>query len=522
MAFARSVAFPDAANAGGRTWQRTSQFEPEVCVGSPPNNCARFSPLFHDTVSTMTCIRIALVLTGFALLSGFPVRAASADVLALDDFKAQVCRGEMVAVACRGQVDDLDQKLNAAFREASRVASNKAKLRSQQRRWLTETRDRTSDLSEAKAAHMTRILELQEIAIRAIGRRELPMEEAEQLEICKGIAGSASRGELAAMLLQAREMPDAVLTTAEEAKAGELLSMQREVFKYFTLPIRRGQPFQYADVFTGGTCFSSKIFRAASPLEDPVRAWPSEEIDASEAGDVILWATWGGGESILMFGGRYFFVAGGSSDTTIVTWVTPVGTRRPICSLEVERIERSVIFVRDDASLCAAAARDELPPVSWRRKPYDAMKWTDAERVLLRERGLLTDGLPGVELSTADINNDNVPDTLGRAEYGSGAGCGSSLSRLMLLTDDGEHLKTGATNDVLVDLGTYNAKPVEVVSYRSRTYVRAELQETPALFQVTPEAVETECLFHDQPITRVRTLYPLDGVVRDPAGPPRP
>ena len=95
-------------------------------------------------------------------------------------------------------------------------------------------------------------------------------------------------------------------------------------------------------------------------------------------------------------------------------------------------------------------------------------------------------------------------------------------SRLMLLTDDGEHVKTGATNDVLVDLGTYNAKPVEVVSYRSRTYVRAELQETPALFQVTPEAVETECLFHDQPITRVRTLYPLDGVVRDPAGPPRP
>lgn len=522
MAFVRSVAVPDAANADGRTWQRTSSLEPEVCVGSPPHNCARFLPLFHDTVSTMTYSRIALVMTGFALLSGFPVRAASADVSTLDDFKAQVCRGEMVTAACRNQVEDLDRKLNAAFREASRVASNKVKLRSQQRRWLTETRDRTSDLSEAKAAHLTRILELQEIAIRAIGRRELPMEEVEQQEICKGIAGLASRGELAALLLQAREMPDAVLTAAEEAKAAELLSYQGSDSRYFALPIRRDQQFPYADVFTGGTCYSAEIFRAASPLEDPVRAWPSEEIEANEADDVIRWATWGGGESILMFGGRYFFVTGRSSGPGIVTWVTPIGTRRPICSLDVELVERSVNFVRDDASLCAAAARDELPPISWATRPYDPSKWTETEGALMRARGLRGAGLPGVELAIADIDNDNVRDTLGRAQYDSGAGCGGSLSRLMLLTDDGEHLKTGATNDALMDLATYNAKPVEVVSYRSRTYVRAQLQETPALFHVTPEAVQTECLFHDQPISRVRTLYPLDGAVRDPTRERRP
>lgn len=140
----------------------------------------------------------------------------------------------------------------------------------------------------------------------------------------------------------------------------------------------------------------------------------------------------------------------------------------------------------------------------------------------MRARGLRGAGLPGVELAIADIDNDNVRDTLGRAQYDSGAGCGGSLSRLMLLTDDGEHLKTGATNDALMDLATYNAKPVEVVSYRSRTYVRAQLQETPALFHVTPEAVQTECLFHDQPISRVRTLYPLDGAVRDPTRERRP
>lgn len=464
----------------------------------------------------MKGIRVAIALTSITLLYGWPAKAAPADVLTLDSFAAQVCRDEPRPDACRDRVEALDMRLNAAFREAMRVSANKARLRSQQRRWLTDTRDRTSVLSDARATHVARILELQEIAIRSIGRRELPMEQAEQQEICEGIARLASRGELKARMLGARELPDATLTAPEEAKARELVPSSWNDTKYFTLPIRRDQQFPYADVVSGGTCFSAEIFRAASPLEDPGRSWPSEEIDADEEDDVIRWASWGSGESILMFGGRYFFVAGGSSSPGIVTWVTPIGTRRPICSLEVARVKRSVRFVREDASLCAAAARDELPPVPWKAMPHDAYKWTDTEQQLLLERGL--GGIPFVERATVDVNNDSVPDTLARAQYDSGARCGESLSRLMLLTDDGQHLKTGATNDVLTDLITGNAKPVEVLSHRSRTYVRAEFRGAPALFKVTPKAVETECLFHDQPITRVRTLYPLDGVVRNPAG----
>ena len=465
----------------------------------------------------MRCTRIALALTVFVQLSAIPGNAASADVLTLDAFKAQICRGEVVPLGCRSQLDDMDRKLNSAFREAMRVATNKTRLRSQQRQWLTDVRDRTSALSHAKAAHVSRILDLQEIAIRAIGRRELPMEAAEQQEICEGIARSVSRGELADRMLAAREMPNATLTANEEAAARELLDTYGMTTKYFALPIRRGQEFPYADVFTGGTCFSAEIRRAASPIKDPDSSWPSEDLDADEENDVIRWATWGGGESILMSGGRYFFVAGSSSRPRIVTWVTPVGTRRPICSLEVERVERSVSFVREDAALCAAAVRGEVQPISWKGTRYGPSEWSDEERKLLRAKGLGGAGLPGVELTIVDINNDGAPETLGRSQYDSGAGCGGSLSRLILLTDDGNHLKTGATNDVIMDLSTYNSKPVEVVSYRSRIYVQAALEGAPALFQVTPDALQTECVFHDQPIIRVKTLYPLDGVVRNTA-----
>jgi hypothetical protein len=419
-------------------------------------------------------------------------------------------------------VDDLDRKLNAAFREAIRVAPDKAKLRSQQRKWLVEVRDQTSVMSYVRAAHIARILELQEISARAIGRREVPMEEAEQKEICEGIARSASRGELEDLLLEAREMPTAALTVTEKATARDFISGSHGS-NFFTLPVRRGHELPFANVFIGGTCYSAEIRRAAPPLEDSAQSWPDEEIDPDEQDHVLRWAKWGSGESVLMFGGRYFFVMGGSSGPGIVTWVTPIGTRRPICSLEVERVERSVSFAREDALLCAAAARDDFPLPTWKtkRKPYEESKWTEEERKLLLERGLRGAGMPRVDLTTVDINNDGVPETLGRGQYDSGAGCGASLSRLMLLTDDGEHLKTGPTNNVLMDLNTYDGKLIEVFSHRSRTYVRATLEGKPALFQMAPDALHTECVFHDQPITRVRTLYPLDGVVRDPDRKPR-
>lgn len=465
----------------------------------------------------MKRIVVAAALALPFVFAGPRVHAAATDVLSLAAFKAQVCAGIDNEQGCRSSVDALDRKLNVAFGAAIRAVSDKPGLRSEQRRWLREVRDQTSVLSYVSTAHVARILELQEIAMRAIGRRERPMKEAEQRDICEGVARAASKGELEDMLLDSRDMPDASLSESEEAEALKLTSdYGRSPLKYFSLPIRRGRQFPFAEVFSGGTCSSSEIRPAAKPLAHDASSWPTEEIDPTEEDDVIRWATWGGHETVLMFGGRYFLMTTTGSVPGILTWVTPIGTRRPICSLEVDHVDRSVSLARNDSALCAAAVREDLPAAAWMGKPYQDTRWTEKERELLIETGLRGAGVPAVDIATVDIDHDGQPDTVGRAQYDSGAGCGGSLSRLMLLTEDGEHLKAGPMNDALMSLSTYNSKPVEIFSHGAKQYVRASSEDATALFSVTVDSVQTECVFHDQPVLRVKTLYPLDGPVRNP------
>jgi uncharacterized protein YecT (DUF1311 family) len=441
-------------------------------------------------------------------------------VLSLAAFEAHVCVGDVNEEGCRSRVEELDRKLNRAFREAIRVAADKSQLRADQLRWLVEVRDQASVLSFVSTAHFARIMELQEIAVRALGRRERPMKEVEQRKICDGIAQAASKGELENMLISSIDLPDASPSASNEMQTKKLVSADgSSPVKYFALPVRRGQEFPFAEVFTGGTCSSYEIRSAAEPLEHEPGSWPSEEIDPTEDDDVIRWATWGGGESVLMFGGRYFFVTTTESQNLpgVVTWVTPIGTRRPICSLEVDHVDRSTSLVRDDGALCSAAVREKLPAIAWKGMKYDDYKWTDKEQEFLLGTGLGGAGMPGVDVASVDIDNDGRPDKVGRAQYDSGAACGSSLSRLMLLSENGDHLKPGPMNDALMALSTINSRPVEIFSHGGSQYVRASLRGGLALFRVTREAVDTECVFRDQPVSRVKTLYPLDGLVRNPA-----
>jgi uncharacterized protein YecT (DUF1311 family) len=459
-----------------------------------------------------------IILHSLAVLSMSGISTASEQVMSLDSYKSAVCREpiDSLRAYCREQIDSLDGKLNGAFKEAIRLTPDKTSLRKQQVQWLKEVRDRTSGLPFAEPAIVARVLELQEMSIRAIGRRETMMTGSEQREICESIAREASTGALSNRLLHPGQLSRASpgfenLDVADEFTSGYV----REAF---SLAVRQGQLFPFANMGSSGTCSSFEIAPAARPLVRPSESWPSAAIDPGLQDDVIRWATWGGGESVLMIRGRYFFVTTNSPDHQpgVVTWVTPVGTRRPICALEAKKVERSVRFVRKDAALCSAAARNELRPTNWEGHSFrdDA---TEQERQAFRD--LQGHGLPSVEQSTIDIDNDGAAELVGRARYDSGAGCGSTSSHLLLLKGKGDGLKSSPVNDSLMQLTTYNSEPVEVLSFRSHQFVAASLERSPALFRVTSTEVQTECIFHDQPISQIKTLFPLDGVVRDPANP---
>jgi uncharacterized protein YecT (DUF1311 family) len=465
---------------------------------------------------------VRIVLCSLAILWMSGIAAASEGVLSMDGYKSAVCResNELLRAGCREQIDRLDRKLNLAYREAISFSRNRASLRKQQVRWLKDVRDQTNTLAVAETAFVARVLELQEISIRAIGRRETMMTGVEQREICESVAREASNDTLPDRLLDARQVREASPGATDLAVARELRSRSVQNDRLFSLAVREGQMFPFETVDAGGTCSSSHIARAAPPLDPPSESWPSEEIDPGLYDDEIRWATWGGWESVLMIHGRYFFVTVTSQDNQpgVVTWITPIGTRRPICSLEVKSVERSVRFVREDAALCSAAVRKQIRPIDWVPHPLPH-NLTAQERQMLP--GVLGAGSPA-EQSTVDIDNDGAPEVVGRARHDSGAGCGSTMSYLLLMTADGDDLQAGPLNNSLMELKTRNADPVEVFSFRSHQFVAASLERSPALFRVTSNAVQTECIFHDQPISRIKVLYPLDGVVRNPVRSSRP
>jgi len=296
----------------------------------------------------------ALLVCALTLRSTTAFGATSA--LPLDALKAQVCRDafENQRSYCRNRIDESDRKLNVAYREAASIAPRNRELRAQQRRWLVEVRDRCMTDACARQTMNARVLELQEIALRAWGRREVPMTGDEQREICAGIADLSSRNEVADRLLPLEDMPPVILPEPVKGIRSELSrSMRGTPRQAFSLPIRRDVNFVFGNYDTGGSCYSSEIRAISEPLHRPTESWPSEEIDDEEEDDVIRWGTWGGGESVLMFHGRYFVVTtrGPEGSVGIVTWITPVGTRRPVCVLEKARTERTVSYFREDAAL---------------------------------------------------------------------------------------------------------------------------------------------------------------------------
>lgn len=443
-----------------------------------------------------------------------------AQTLSLDEVKARACTSPLDSgrAWCRKRIDDLDRKLNLVYQETAQAVSNPQDLRSQQRKWLVTVRDACASEDCAVKALVERVLVLQETAVRALGRRELPMTSQEQREICEGIADLSSRGELADRLISPEDMPRRKLNAAETAAAEERrTSNYSGLTGYFALPVRSGQEFVFSNVFSGGTCSSWGIRGVSAPLLRPDEEWPSEEIDDDEHDDTIRWATWGGGEAILVFRGRNFFVTtqGPDGAAGIVTWVTPIGTRRPICSLGVERKERSITFVREDETLCNAALQQELPALDWRDTASPEFTEAENNRFLI-DHGLRGAGMPGLVHLRADIDNDGKPELLARGQYDSGAGCGATMSKPFLVSADGKRVQPGPMNDALAELATTNGEGFEVYSHRGMQYLYGALRDQPALFKFSSGVAAAECIFHDQPISRVRKLYPLDGAVRDP------
>ena len=396
--------------------------------------------------------------------------------------------GEGRRTYCKRQLEALDLKLNVAFREALATGHEQTSLRADQRRWLVHARDVCEGLECSSEVMMGRILELHAKSIAARGRLEKPMTGEEQLQICGEIAALESRGEAGAHLIEAGMMPEKVLTAEERAKASGNLdsSYGHMITRIFSLPIRGDQDVAFADLDSGGTCNSNEIYPLWTPSLRPTEKWPVDYDSASESIDELRWAHWGGWDSILVHRGRYLLAASTSRGISTITWITPGATLRPLCSLQTTQTVRSVVVSRANRKLCEAAAAKTLTPI------------------------------PTME---TDIDNDGVKESLQQHHEDSGAACGSSEIWYEVIDRETGKPTASALNKALAGLTMWNENAGEIYDFENVRYIEAQLNGAPALFKLTKDSVDTECIFRDQAIKKVSTVFPLDGVVRDPAVP---
>jgi uncharacterized protein YecT (DUF1311 family) len=403
---------------------------------------------------------------------------------------------------CESELLALDRELNDVFQAALIVRSRIAKLRAEQRAWLAANRDGCASFYCAQTVIEARIAELRRGNPANEPPRATPMTDDEVSATCESIANLASLGELGNYRITPEDLIESGMTTLEKKSAASFDRGAAHVGRMFVLPVRPGRRAIFAELQNSGTCSGSEFKRVSAPIVRRGERWPSEVIDIEEEDEVIRWKTFGDREWTISLRGRYYFISGDAPQ--IVTWVTPAGTMRPICRLEMAELRVDVASARRDRALCESIAAKDAPRAGWKPLPFEEAKAVaepQSQNVVAAER------------ATVDVDNDGEPDSVVRLNWSSGAGCGSSWAGLKRLSSHG-------ASNALTGFFAEGRERLEIYDLPESRYIFARTGRTVAaaqLYRLSRGALETECEFRTRPLVRVKTVYPLEGAVLDPA-----
>jgi uncharacterized protein YecT (DUF1311 family) len=414
----------------------------------------------------------------------------------IDSIARRVCDkkpDEWGRSGCFDRIVQLDTMLNGAFRGALPVTQDVRLLKREQRRWLTEVRDACESAECMEKALLDRIEQLHLLQIHGLARYSQAMTDEDATRVCQTIADSVTQGTLQEF----------------EAPSGRSHNSSQ-----FALPVRADGPVRFEHENVGGTCWGSRIRRLDPPDLLPGEQWPTDEIEENEEDEWIRWSTWGAGERVLLIDGRYFAATSGAATTLktagLVTWLTPAGTRRPLCWIGSKETRRLVVLDNEPRA-CRVIATRKAKPVTWRALDIPAS-------VQRRDGPWFLDQ---VEEASIDLNNDGVTETVYRTHTSTGRGCGGSEMAITAmhpgLDNESEpkpevahwYSKLIATNtslDVfLIDRQTYVLKP------QHPHFIE--------LVRPTDNGLDRVCSFEDRPVANIMRMYRLDGIVRDPTWP---
>jgi uncharacterized protein len=350
-------------------------------------------------------------------------------------------------ICAEPRLQRLDQALNEVYFLVRQSISDKSGLRSAQVRWLRQVRDKCESQECLTRVYGERLIEIRELHVAAQKPSETHLSNAEAKERCTSLAAIADSGRLTDLAIPGHEpwqsdensaaagwtvSPDekAQLEARESGSFGEPSAV------YKLRLTANDHPTRFGNFSTGGTCASGEVFNIQYLLESK-----GDDVGVDEVNDPnneVRWAYWGGGDYPIFYRGHYFMITADYANqnrVNMISWIKPDGRRRPLCLLSAENTKLKVVSAKKPR-LCSAVASKDIRPIEWKSIKKD-LPFSDSSenyRVEFIERyGSYADE---VSLLSIDLDGSGRKRNIGRFDYASSAGCGSTKVWLSVLSED--------------------------------------------------------------------------------------
>lgn len=413
----------------------------------------------------------------------------------------------------------LDETLNNVYSLARQAVSDKKGLRNTQLKWLHAVRDGCDSRDCLSRVYHARVTELSEILVSSMQVSEKPLSNEEAETTCTALAALADSGSLTGLVVPGK---DQWSDDERAAKAGWTISPEErtklearesywsnEPSTIFKLRLTaKGIPTRFASFSTGGTCASYQVLSIPYLLNSK---GGDVGVDAvSDPDETIRWAYWGGGDYPIFYRGRNYMITAdlaNQNHINMISWIKPDGRQRPLCLLSVKNAKMKIASAKNP-ELCSGVANGDLHPLKW--KPItEVLPFSHAPQgyrdEFVKRYGGYADG---VSLLTIDIDGSGKPENIGKFEYASGAGCGSTRIWLSVLSKKFDTVVKGTLNSQFEKLTTGS---MEVYKAGGRHFIAATLSNSDAgVVQIGDGRIEQICEFRYQTKTAISRLFNVE------------
>lgn len=423
------------------------------------------------------------------------------------------------AICTDYHLNGLDKKLNSAYSLVRESVSDKTSLRDAQLKWLRLVRDRCDSKECLSHVYEKRVAELSELFISSVRLSENPLSNDEAEETCTALASMADNGRLADLAIPGKDQwrIDEKSATAEwiissEEKVtlgGRGTYWSNEPKTVYRLRLTdKDDPIRFASFSTGGTCPSYKVFSVPYLLNSK-----GEDVGVDNVRDpdqTLRWAYWGGGDYPIFYRGRYFMITADISNPNhikLISWIKPDGRKRPLCLLSSTNTKMKVVSAKSP-ELCSGVANGNLKPLKWKSNKglFPFRPGRQSYRDEFEKR--YGDYADKVDLLSIDIDSSGMAKNIGRFEYASGAGCGSTRVWLSVLSDDLGTVEKSALNNQLKKI---TSGSMNIYQIRDRYYIAATLSNAEAgVVQVANGQIEQVCEFRYQTKTAISKFFDIE------------